>query len=645
MADPHGIGSSAKPTWSEEGMYLQRPGPNHPQQLFPTTQDSASDKGHADALADGHENTPHGHGYGEYQSYSHGYDPASSRFRTRTSPSAPSIMTETSSYRAMHSSDHLWRSRLDATRSDSGGIMGHYGAGSAGGPQAPVSAGIGHGEGDEYSDDGDIAEGESEGMQQTAAERLASRRKMKRFRLTHQQTRFLMSEFAKQPHPDAAHRDRLSREIPGLSPRQVQVWFQNRRAKIKRLNADDRERVVQMRAVPENFDNVQALHSPYGAVQAYDNSALPHPQHHIYGGQHHSRGLMVDVRRTEGETHAMQSTGLTPIFGGIGFGQSHVPGLLETNHMLASPPPAPQQPPAFGSNDRYTYGTRPQAGVGIVADNKGGSSTSSPVHEGHHQHHQHHHLHRPETRPLRPGELGNPLTRGRSPVSSLPSTMGPSMYWRGGGGGSGLGDVAEAHDSAAVATSASEHGSEAPGAPPLHTSTSGMGLNTLFYGGDASTQPSTAAPAGDMRPSRPDPFPPPTRSWAPPVNSRGSGPYGDMRAVTLPPQQQQPILTPTRMELARTAAAAAAASVAYASPALPVGSSADAAALDTMTAMTTTTNTTRVLLEPQSNHRYMPLFRNDAGNTSAAAARDGFPAQQAGGADQRLFYPAERQQQ
>lgn len=47
-------------------------------------------------------------------------------------------------------------------------------------------------------------------------------------RLTHHQTRFLMSEFAKQPHPDAAHRERLSREIPGLSPRQVQVWFQNR---------------------------------------------------------------------------------------------------------------------------------------------------------------------------------------------------------------------------------------------------------------------------------------------------------------------------------------------------------------------------------------------------------------------------------
>jgi hypothetical protein len=47
-------------------------------------------------------------------------------------------------------------------------------------------------------------------------------------RLTHSQTRFLMSEFARQAHPDAAHRERLAREIPGLSPRQVQVWFQNR---------------------------------------------------------------------------------------------------------------------------------------------------------------------------------------------------------------------------------------------------------------------------------------------------------------------------------------------------------------------------------------------------------------------------------
>ena len=89
-----------------------------------------------------------------------------------------------------------------------------------------------------------------------------------------------MSEFTRQSHPDAAHRERLSREIPGLSPRQVQVWFQNRyvvnllplavcrlivsrRAKLKRLTSDDRERMLKSRALPDDFDMTQALHSPY----------------------------------------------------------------------------------------------------------------------------------------------------------------------------------------------------------------------------------------------------------------------------------------------------------------------------------------------------------------------------------------------
>jgi hypothetical protein len=69
-----------------------------------------------------------------------------------------------------------------------------------------------------------------EGRPLSAAKIRARKRKMKRFRLSHQHTRYLMSEFARQAHPDAAHRERLAREIPGLSSRQVQVWFQNRYA-------------------------------------------------------------------------------------------------------------------------------------------------------------------------------------------------------------------------------------------------------------------------------------------------------------------------------------------------------------------------------------------------------------------------------
>ena len=94
---------------------------------------------------------------------------------------------------------------------------------------------------DSNEDDGPAGER----PEMTAAERLAEKRKMKRFRLvvpspfslyysdfsdrlTHAQTRYLMNEFAHQAHPDAAQRERLSNSIPGLSPRQVQVWFQNR---------------------------------------------------------------------------------------------------------------------------------------------------------------------------------------------------------------------------------------------------------------------------------------------------------------------------------------------------------------------------------------------------------------------------------
>ncbi|KAG6118700.1 hypothetical protein E4U14_006424 [Claviceps sp. LM454 group G7] len=177
---------------------------------------------------------------------------------------------------------------------------------------------------DEIEDeDGDDNEGDLQSHGQTVAERLAAYRKLKRFRLTHQQTRFLMSEFAKQPHPDAAHRERLSREIPGLSPRQVQVWFQNRRAKMKRLSADDRDRMIRMRAVPEDFDNVQALHSPYGAVHGVATTLPPSnlgPMSSPYGNQG-AGSLMLDIRRATGESY-LSPTGLTPSFGNIELGQS-----------------------------------------------------------------------------------------------------------------------------------------------------------------------------------------------------------------------------------------------------------------------------------------------------------------------------------
>ncbi|KAE8148390.1 hypothetical protein BDV25DRAFT_18786 [Aspergillus avenaceus] len=115
------------------------------------------------------------------------------------------------------------------------------------------------GEAGASSDDGMGSSGE----RRSGSDPKTEKKKMKRFRLTHNQTRFLMSEFTRQAHPDAAHRERLSREIPGLTPRQVQVWFQNRRAKLKRLTSNDRERMLKSRALPEDFDTTQVLRTPF----------------------------------------------------------------------------------------------------------------------------------------------------------------------------------------------------------------------------------------------------------------------------------------------------------------------------------------------------------------------------------------------
>ncbi|KAF7589119.1 hypothetical protein BBP40_004754 [Aspergillus hancockii] len=134
-------------------------------------------------------------------------------------------------------------------------------------------------------DDGDAGASSDDGMGSSGERRATSdskseKKKMKRFRLTHNQTRFLMSEFTRQAHPDAAHRERLSREIPGLTPRQVQVWFQNRRAKLKRLTSNDRERMLKSRALPEDFDTTQVLRTPFDNKTSSE-TPVPSPLKHM----------------------------------------------------------------------------------------------------------------------------------------------------------------------------------------------------------------------------------------------------------------------------------------------------------------------------------------------------------------------------
>ncbi|KAH6684329.1 hypothetical protein B0J14DRAFT_612378 [Halenospora varia] len=262
---------------------------------------------------------------------------------------------------------------------------------------------------DEEDDDDEMLDAEEGAPPQTAAERRAERRKMKRFRLTHQQTRFLMSEFAKQAHPDAAHRERLSREIPGLSPRQVQVWFQNRRAKIKRLTADDRERMMKMRAVPDDFDNVQALHSPYGAVHGI-GTPMQSPVDFVSGyGDQMMRPLMVDTMRRNDHDDHISPTGLSPAFGHVGFAHG---GNMGNADVLS---------PLSLSSDRYYSGSH------LSSPMSAGPRSSNPFdRQSSYQALSHS---RQPIRPLQPLQLRETMSRSRS--ESIQSPLRSSMSWKG----------------------------------------------------------------------------------------------------------------------------------------------------------------------------------------------------------------------
>jgi hypothetical protein len=190
----------------------------------------------------------------------------------------------------------------------------------------------------------------------------------------------------------------------------------SRRAKIKRLTADDRDRMMKMRAVPDDFDNVQALHSPYGAVHGLGTPmASPVDFGNASYADHMMRPLMVDVRRPEGDDH-LSPTGLSPAFGSIGFN----PSATISNPDILSP-----MSPT--SSDRYGYGSHLSplgAGPRTTSnpfgrqpgmDNSGMQMSS--------------HSSRSHIRPLQPLQLRETMSRSRS--DNLQSPLRSSMSWKG----------------------------------------------------------------------------------------------------------------------------------------------------------------------------------------------------------------------
>ena len=186
------------------------------------------------------------------------------------------------------------------------------------------------------------------------------------------------------------------------------------RAKIKRLTADDRDRMIKMRAVPEDFDNVSALHSPYGAVRGL-GTPISSPVDFgtpSYADQMMRGPLMVDVRRAEGESH-LSPTGLSPAFGNIGFNPS---GNMSNPDILSPLSPT--------SNDRYGYGSHLSTPLSA-----GSCSTSNPFGRHNSLDTSMQMQNRQGIRPLQPLHLRDSMSRSRS--DNLQSPLRSSMSWKG----------------------------------------------------------------------------------------------------------------------------------------------------------------------------------------------------------------------
>ena len=181
------------------------------------------------------------------------------------------------------------------------------------------------------------------------------------------------------------------------------------RAKIKRLTADDRERMMKMRAVPDGFDNVQALHSPYGAVHGI-GTPLQSPVDFLPNyTDHMMRPLMVETMRRDGNEEHLSPIGLSPAFSHAAFASQ---GSMASADVLS--------PVSLTSSDRYypshlssPMNTGPRSANPFERQNSYQCLSQARQHP----------------RPVQPLQLRETMSRSRS--DSLQSPLRSSMSWKG----------------------------------------------------------------------------------------------------------------------------------------------------------------------------------------------------------------------
>lgn len=166
-----------------------------------------------------------------------------------------------------------------------------------------------------------------------------------------------------------------------------------------------------MRAVPEDFDNIQALHSPYGAMHGLGLS-LTSPSGMVNQpfGRPLNRPLMVDVRRQEADD-SVSPTGLTPVFGNVGFTSS-----AASSSEIVSPLSAT-------SNDRYPAYSSQLSSFGS------GTRSSTAYSRGQGRFDSALQIGQQAIRPLHPLQLRESLSRQRAESMQAPLRTG--LSWKG----------------------------------------------------------------------------------------------------------------------------------------------------------------------------------------------------------------------
>lgn len=122
-----------------------------------------------------------------------------------------------------------------------------------------------------------------------------------------------------------------------------------RRAKLKRLTSDDRERVLKSRALPEDFDMAHALHSPYGGNHGM-GTPLASPASYLpsYHEGVVMRPLMMEGLRRQSEDEITTS----PISMSSAYGNFFTPpGSVASDNMS----------PISTTSERAQWGTLPSS--------------------------------------------------------------------------------------------------------------------------------------------------------------------------------------------------------------------------------------------------------------------------------------------